>query len=227
MATLFIVSTPIGNLEDITLRAVRILKEVDLILCEDTRVTKKLLAHYEIEKPLLSYNAHASEGKHEEIIEMLRAGKNVALVSDAGTPTISDPGSLIVSRVREELGDEVQIVPVPGPSALLSALAASGFPASDFLFLGFLPHKKGRETLMKEIAASERTVVFYESPHRFEKALEQLAAVLDPSRRICVARELTKLFEEVKVGTVSEISAYYTQNPDKLRGEFVIIVSAA
>ncbi|MES2953662.1 MAG: 16S rRNA (cytidine(1402)-2'-O)-methyltransferase [Patescibacteria group bacterium] len=225
MSTLFIVSTPIGNLEDITLRAIRILKEVDLILCEDTRETKKLLDKYEISKQLLSYNAHATDARHTEVIELLREGKNIALVSDAGTPTISDPGSMIVARAREALGDELSIVPIPGPSALLSALAASGFPASDFLFLGFLPHKKGRETLFKEIAASERTVVFYESPHRFEKALLQLSAVA-VGRRICVARELTKLFEEVKVGTVEEISAYYTENPDKMRGEFVVVVSS-
>ncbi len=227
MSTLFIVSTPIGNLEDITLRAIRVLGEVDLILCEDTRETKKLLDKYEISKQLLSYNAHATDARHDEVIEFLREGKNIALVSDAGTPTISDPGSMIVSRVREALGTDVQIVPIPGPSALLSALAASGFPASDFLFLGFLPHKKGRETLFKEIASSERTVVFYESPHRFLKTLDSLHASLAPQRRIAVGRELTKLFEEIQVGTVAEISAYYAQNPDKMRGEFVVVVSGA
>ena len=223
MSTLYIVSTPIGNLEDITLRAVRILKEVDLVACEDTRETKKLLTRYEISRPLISYNAHASEAKHDEILGALSDGKNVALVSDAGTPTISDPGSLLVSRVRAELPD-VAVVPIPGPSALLAALAASGFPSSDFLFLGFLPHKKGRETLFKEIASSERTVVFYESPHRILKTLESLVAHLSGERQIVVGRELTKLFEETKLGTATELLRYYTDNPDKVRGEFALVV---
>ena len=227
MSTLYVIATPIGNLEDITLRAIRILKEVDLIVCEDTRVTKKLLDHLAISKPMESYNAHASEDKHDRIIELLRDGKSVALVSDAGTPAISDPGSLLVHKVREALGDAVSIVPIPGPSALLALLSVSGFPSSDFVFLGFLPHKKGRETLFAEIAALERTVVLYESPHRIEKTLESLVAHCGPDRRICVGRELTKLFEEIKLGTTAEVLAYYQSHPDKVRGEFVVAVKAA
>jgi 16S rRNA (cytidine1402-2'-O)-methyltransferase len=232
MSTLFIVSTPIGNLEDITLRALRVLKEVDLVLCEDTRVTKKLLDHYEITTPTLSYHAHSKLAKVDQIFTLLREGKNLALVSDAGTPTISDPGVLLVKQVQDEFGDEVKIVPVPGASAALSALAVSGLPSSDFLFLGFLPHKKGRETLFKEVAASKRTVVFYESPHRILKALASLADHLETEsrnteRQVVVGRELTKLHEEMVSGTAGEILNYFTNNPEHIRGEFVVMVAAA
>ncbi len=226
MSTLYIVATPIGNLEDITLRAIEVLKSVDVILCEDTRVTKKLLERYDISKPTISYHSQSKLSKIDQVIEMLREGKNLALVSDAGTPTISDPGSLLVSRVREELGDEVSIVPIPGPTALAAALSASGFPSSEFTFLGFLPHKKGRQTLFKEIGESQRTVVFYESPHRFIKTLKSLSEVLVPERKIAIGRELTKIYEEVRVGTISEVIKYYSENPDKVRGEFVLVVSA-
>ena len=157
MPTLYVVATPIGNLEDITLRAVRTLKEVDFILCEDTRVTKNLLKRYEIDRPLISYHAQSRLSKVEKIFGLLEEGKNLALVSDAGTPTISDPGCLLVSQIRERFGDSVLIVPIPGASASVAALSTSGFPTSEFLFLGFLPHKKGRETLFKEIATSKRT----------------------------------------------------------------------
>ena len=225
MPTLYIVATPIGNLGDITLRALETLKAVDVILCEDTRVTKKLLARYDIDKPVLSYHTHSGNTKSEKIISLLQEGKNLALVSDAGTPSISDPGGLLVSQVREALGADVAIIPIPGPSALTSALSASGFSADSFLFLGFLPHKKGRQTLFKEIAESERTVVFYESPHRILKALASLEMALSSGRRIAVARELSKIFEETIVGTASELLAYYEKNPDKVRGEFVVIVS--
>ena len=195
MSTLYIIATPIGNLEDITLRAIRVLKEVDLILCEDTRVTKRLLDKYEINKPTMSYHAQSKLSKMEKIIALLEEGKNLALVSDAGTPTISDPGCLLVSQVRERFkipkavfGISVEIIPIPGPSAVLSALSVSGFHTSEFLFLGFLPHKKGRETLFKEIAASKRTVVFYESPHRILKAVESLKQHLVPKRKMLIAR---------------------------------------
>lgn len=229
MPTLSIVSTPIGNLEDITLRALRILREVDVILCEDTRVTGKLLLRYDIKKPLISYHAQSKLSKVEKIFDLLREEKNLALVSDAGTPTISDPGCLLVAQVREKFGDAVTIISIPGASAVLPALAVSGFPSSEFLFLGFLPHKKGRETLFKEIAASERTVVFYESPHRIMKTLASLCDALGhpvskSSRRICVAREITKLHEEVVIGTSAEILAHYENNPDRIRGEFVVVV---
>ena len=226
MSDLYVVGTPIGNLEDITSRAVKVLSNVDIILCEDTRVTKKLLDKYSIVKPTISYHSQSKLNKIDQIIGLLREGKNLALVSDAGTPTISDPGSLLISEIRKELGALVSIVPIPGPTALATALSATGFPASDFLFLGFLPHKKGRQTIFKEIKESQRTVVFYESPHRFIKTLESLKESLLATRKIAIARELTKIYEEIRVGTVQEIRDYYDQNKDKVRGEFVVIVSA-
>ena len=224
MSTLYIIATPIGNLEDITLRALRVLKEVDTILCEDTRMTQKLLQKYDIKTPTLSYHSHSGLAKVEKIFELLEEGKNLALVSDAGTPTISDPGVLLVSQVKEKFGQEVSIVPIPGPSAVISALSASGLPSSDFLFLGFLPHKKGRETLFKEIAVSKRTVVFYESPHRILKTLESLKKHLDEKRRVVIARELTKIYEEVVTGTAQELLQYFEKNKDKVKGEFVVMV---
>lgn len=224
MTTLFIIATPIGNLEDITLRALRILKEADTILCEDTRVTKKLLARYDIRTPTLSYHAHSKLSKVEHIFALLEEGKNLALVSDAGTPAISDPGVLLVAKVRERFKDEVAVVPIPGASAGIAALSASGLPSSDFLFLGFLPHKKGRETLFREIAASKRTVVFYESPHRILKTLASCAQHM-PDRHIILARELTKLYEEFLSGTARELEARFALRPDTVRGEFVVLVA--
>jgi len=225
MSILYIVATPIGNLDDITYRAIETLKSVDVILCEDTRVTRNLLDRYEIKKPTISYHSQSKLSKTDHIIELLSEGKNLALVSDAGTPTISDPGVVLVAKVREVLGDDVTIIPIPGPAAFIAALSVSGLPTHEFMFLGFLPHKKGRQTLFKEIADSERTTVFYESPHRFTKALESLSDLLAPDRKIAVGRELTKIYEEIKVGTILEIIKYYTDNSDKVRGEFVIIVS--
>lgn len=223
MATLFVVGTPIGNLEDITLRALRVLKEVDLVLCEDTRVTKRLLSKYEISTPTMSYHAQSKLAKVDKILALLEEGKNLALVSDAGTPCISDPGVLLVSQVREKFGNKVSIVPIPGPSALVAALSAAGISVAEFTFLGFLPHKKGRETLFKEIAESSRVMAFYESPHRIEKALESLEKFCGSERRIIVARELTKIYEEFVRGTVAEVKAHFAENPDRLRGEFVVI----
>jgi 16S rRNA (cytidine1402-2'-O)-methyltransferase len=222
--TIYVVATPIGNLKDMTFRAIDTLLAADLVVCEDTRVTKRLIQEYEIDKPTVSYHLHSKLSKIDNIIAVLKEGKSIALVSDAGTPCISDPGSFLINKAREELGDDLKVVPIPGPSALTAALSVSGFTDSSFLFLGFLPHKKGRETLFKEIAASERAVVFYESPHRFMKALESLQKVLQPERKIGVARELTKLFEEIRTGTVLEMVEYYKQNPDKIRGEFVVLV---
>ncbi|OHA80143.1 MAG: 16S rRNA (cytidine(1402)-2'-O)-methyltransferase [Candidatus Yonathbacteria bacterium RIFCSPHIGHO2_01_FULL_44_41] len=224
MATLFIVGTPIGNLEDITLRALRVLKEVDLVLCEDTRVTKRLLSKYEINTPTMSYHAQSKLAKADKILALLEEGKNLALVSDAGTPCISDPGMLLVSQVREKFGDTISIVPIPGPSALITALSAAGVSVAEFTFLGFLPHKKGRETLFKEIAESKRVMSFYESPHRIEKTLESLEKFCGASRNIILARELTKIYEEFVRGTVEEVRAHFAQNPDRVRGEFVVIV---
>lgn len=226
MGTFSIVATPIGNLEDITLRALRALKEADLIFCEDTRVTGKLLSHYEIKTPTRRYDAHASEVRHEEVLERLRRGEKIALVTDAGTPAISDPGFRIIDRVRREL-PEVTIEAIPGASALVSALSIAGMPTSEFTFYGFLPHKKGRETLFREIAGAERASVFYESPHRLMKALESLEKTLEGGREIAVARELTKLHESVVRGTAGEVKAYFEGHPDQVRGEVVIIVAGA
>jgi len=223
MSTLYIIATPIGNLEDITLRAIRILKEVDLILCEDTRTTRVLLSKYDIKTPTSSYHAKSKLSKIDSIINMLKDGKNLALVSDAGTPAISDPGSLLIQKVKEELGDEVIVSPIPGPSALISALSASGLTGGAFTFFGFLPHKKGRETIFKTIADSHLISVFYESPHRIEKTLESLALHI-PERKVIIARELTKMFEQIISGNPQEIINYFTTNPDKIRGEFVVII---
>lgn len=229
MAYFYVVATPIGNLEDITLRALRILKEVDIVLCEDTRTTQRIFEKYDITTPTMSYHVHSGETKVDQVIELLREGKNLALVSDAGTPGISDPGSLLVSRIREEFSaEEVKIESVPGASALTAALSIAGVPMSDFVFIGFLPHKKGRETLFKEIAQSERTMVMYESPHRLEKTLESLVVHLSPASQqkiVVVVKELTKIFEEVVRGDALSVQKYFTEHPDKIRGEFVVIVS--
>lgn len=223
MGNLYIVATPIGNLEDMTLRAIRILKEVDMVLCEDTRETGKLLSHYEIKKPLKSFHAQSKLSKTDEILEILRDGKNLALVTDAGTPAISDPGSFLVAKIREEL-PEVKIISIPGASALTAAFSASGVVGGEFTFLGFLPHKKGRETLFKEIAASKRAYVFYESPHRILKALESLLKFA-PEKKVTIARELTKIYEEFVSGTPAELLEFFGKNSEKVRGEFVVIVS--
>lgn len=238
MSNFYIVATPIGNLGDITLRAIETLKSVDLILCEDTRVTKKLLDKYGINKPTMSFHAQSKLSKTDKIFELLEEGKDLALVSDAGTPTISDPGAMLIARIKERFVQgrslkepsqgpsfEIQVIPIPGPTALIAALSASGLTTHEFTFLGFLPHKKGRETLFKEIAQSERTMIFYESPHRILKTLESLEKFC-PNKKVCVARELTKIYEEFQTGTASELLTYYTQNPDKIRGEFVVLVSA-
>jgi len=224
---LYIVATPIGNLEDITLRAIRILKEVDVILCEDTRTTGILLKKYDIKNKLLSYNAHATTSKHTQIVKMIEDGMNLALVSDAGTPCISDPGVMLVRNIIEVFGKDAHIVPIPGPSALISAVSASGAQAAEFTFLGFLPHKKGRQTIFKQIKEnlSHRPVVFYESIHRIQKTLASLAEYM-PQAHVVIAREITKQFEEFVRGKPSEILEYFEVHKDKHRGEFVVIVSA-
>ena len=219
----YVIGTPIGNLEDITYRAVRILSEVDLILCEDTRVTINLLNKYGINKPTMSYHSQSKLSKVDKILELISEGKTLALVSDAGTPTISDPGSVLVSRIRE-VYPSLEIIAIPGPSALISALSISGLPASEFVFLGFLPHKKGRETLFKEISGMKRTVVFYESPHRIMKTLDSLKKYVG-ERKVVVAREISKIYEQVVSGTPTEVEKYFLDNLDKIRGEFVVLVS--
>ncbi len=223
MQKFYVVATPIGNLEDITYRAVRILSEVDLILCEDTRVTINLLNKYSINKKTMSYHSQSNLSKTDKILEMIGEGKTLALVSDAGTPTISDPGSVLVSKIRETYSD-IEIIAIPGPSALVSALSVSGLPASEFIFLGFLPHKKGRETLFKEISKTERTVVFYESPHRIMKTLESLKKYIG-ERKVVVVREISKIYEQVVSGDSAYVEKYFIDNKDKIRGEFVVLVS--
>lgn len=223
MATLYIVGTPIGNLEDVTLRALHVLKVVDVILCEDTRVTKRLLEKYDItDKQLFAYNEQKSGLTVEKVVALLEERKSIALVSDAGTPGISDPGSLLVQKVKTAL-PEVKIEAVPGPSALTAALSVAGVSMNDFVFLGFLPHKKGRETIFKEISASDRTIIFYESPHRILRTLESLQKHA-PEKRVTICRELTKIHEEVKSGSVAKLLEFFKDNPEKIRGEFVVVV---
>ncbi len=223
--TLSVVATPIGNLADITYRAVEALRTADAIACEDTRVTSKLLARYDIQKPLLVYHAQSGKLATTRVLAQLGEGKHIALVTDAGTPGISDPGTALVAEVRERLGDAVRIESIPGPSALTAALSIAGVPTNEFTFLGFLPHKKGRQTLMKEIAAMERTAVFYESPHRIEKALVELQETLPEGRQVTVMRELTKIYESAVSGTADELVDHFKTHPTEVRGEFVVIVS--
>lgn len=222
--TLYIVPTPIGNLEDMTYRAVRILKETDLVLCEDTSVTQRLFKEYGIETKTSLFYANTGLKNVEKILEQLEDGMQIALVSDAGTPTISDPGVLLVDRVRNEL-PSVAVVPLPGASALITALSGSGITSSNFTFYGFIPHKKGRETLFRQIEASEITSVCYESVHRIEKTLESLTELLDETRVLVIARELTKLHEEIVRGSAIFVKEYFSHNKDHIRGEFVVIVS--
>src|SRR3989339_1590670 len=239
MSKFYVVATPIGNMGDITLRAIETLKSVDLILCEDTRETKKILDKYNINKPTMSYpsddvsvksvkhRVFNTSSKLSKIFELLKEGKNLALVSDAGTPGISDPGAMLVSKIKEKFLDSVQVIPIPGASAVIAALSASGLPTHEFTFLGFLPHKKGRETLFKEIASAKKTMVFYESPHRILKTLESLVKFCpkENQKKVCIARELTKIYEEFKIGTPTEVLEYFQNNPDKQRGEFTVIVA--
>lgn len=214
---------------DITYRAIETLKNVDLILCEDTRVTKNLLDRYDINKSLMSFHSQSKLSKTDKIFDLLEEGKNLALVSDAGTPGISDPGAVLVAQIKERFTEinppYVKVVPIPGASAVITALSACGLPTHEFTFLGFLPHKKGRETLFKEIASSKRTIVFYESPHRILKTLDSLIRYI-PNRKVCVARELTKIYEEFKEGNPEELSQYFKENKDKVRGEFVVLIAA-
>ena len=224
LGILYIVSTPIGNLEDITLRAIRILKEVDCVLCEDTSVTQRLFKEYDITSPTTVFYAQTGIKNIEKIMSMLEEGKSLALVSDAGTPTISDPGVLLTKRIYEEL-PEVKIIALPGASALITALSASGVPSPIFTFYGFLPHKKGRETIFKKISEADHTSVMYESVHRIEKTLESLSSYLDSDRVIVIGRELTKMHEEIVRGDILYCANYFKQNQDHLRGEFVITIS--
>ncbi|MDO8592952.1 MAG: 16S rRNA (cytidine(1402)-2'-O)-methyltransferase [bacterium] len=254
MSVLYIVATPIGNLEDISIRALRVLGEVDFILCEDTRVTAKLLAHYNIKTPAISYHQHSSEAKVNEIVTILAGGKNLALVSDAGTPGISDPGGKLIQAVLEKLDGEAQIESVPGPSAVTAALSISGIPTDKFIFMGFPPHKKGRQTFIKKIVQSEFPVVVYESKHRIIKFLEELEKIslatpdlakpdnnqypisnkisndkLQISKKtnltsVVVVRELSKMHETVYRGSLESIIKKITADKNDQKGEFVVIV---
>ncbi|MBI1975568.1 MAG: 16S rRNA (cytidine(1402)-2'-O)-methyltransferase [Candidatus Vogelbacteria bacterium] len=221
---LSIVSTPIGNLEDITLRALRVLREADFVLCEDTRITKRLFSKYDISTHVLSYNEHSPASRSQEILALLEDGKSIALVSDAGTPGISDPGGALVSLVRGHFGDSVLIEAIPGPSALSAALSVAGVPTSSFVFHGFLPHKKGRDTIFREIASSARSHVFYESTHRLVKTLQKLAEMLEPERKVVVVKELTKIHERVIVGPAKVVLRQFLEHPDLVRGEFVVVI---
>ncbi|MEK9134754.1 MAG: 16S rRNA (cytidine(1402)-2'-O)-methyltransferase [Patescibacteria group bacterium] len=212
MAVLYIVATPIGNLQDITFRAVETLKRVDLILCEDTRVTQKLLSHYEIKTPTLSYHQHSKLNKIEYILDLLKQGKNLALVSDAGTPGISDPGNKLIAEFT-------QVQPVPGPSALTAVASIAGFPMDRFLFLGFPPIKNKRKKFFEEVATSRYPVIFYESPYRIIKTLNEI----EPLRDIVVGRELTKKFETVYRGKAKDVLNQLTK--EEIRGEFVVIIN--
>ncbi len=253
MSTLYIVATPIGNLEDISLRALRILGEVDFILCEDTRVTKKLLSHYNINTQTISYHQHSREDKIRQIIDLLHSGKNLALVTDAGTPGISDPGGKLVQAVIEKLGDSVKIEAIPGPSAVTAALSISGLPTDKFVFMGFPPHKKGRQKLLEKALSSDYPVVLYESKHRIIKLLEELkkvSSILEEESKkeetktvfayrkkkktksfkkidllpVVVCRELSKKYETVYRGRIDNIIKKIKENKDEQKGEFVVIV---
>lgn len=220
----YIIATPIGNLEDVTYRALRLLSEVDIILCEDTRVTRKLLNHYKIDSKTESYHAQASLEKEKSIIDRIKKGIIFALVSDAGTPTISDPGVKLIKTIRDE-SLETKIISIPGASALVTALSTTGFSGNQFTFYGFLPHKKGRNKIFQEIYDSDRVSIFYESPHRLLKTLQELSENLDSERLISIGRELTKIYEETPVKTAREMYKYFLDNPEKVKGECVIIIN--
>ncbi|MBN2854531.1 16S rRNA (cytidine(1402)-2'-O)-methyltransferase [Patescibacteria group bacterium] len=227
MSILRIVATPIGNLEDITLRALRVLKEADYILCEDTRTSGVLLSHYEIKTPTISFHQHSGEIKIEKIVSLLKEGKNLALITDAGTPGISDPGSKLVSLVREEIGEQVLIESVPGVSALTTAISIAGAGFDRFLFLGFLPHKKGRQTMLKEVFKSEYPSALYESKHRVLKLMDELAIMsleFKIKLKISLARELTKMHESFYEGSLEEIKEILLSNPNNQKGEFVVLI---
>ena len=219
MGKLYIVPTPIGNLEDITFRALRILQETDTILAEDTRVTKKLLTHYNIQKPMLSYHQHNEHQQLNHYIDLIGRQNSVALVSDAGTPSISDAGFLLTRACIEH---NIEVECLPGATAFVPALVNSGFPTDKFYFYGFLPHKKGRKTAIEKLASIGETIILYESPFRLIKTLEELKSVFEDTRQICVCRELTKMYEETVRGTIAEVLAHFSAK--NIKGEVVIVV---
>ena len=218
---LYIIPTPIGNLEDITLRALRVLREVDLVFCEDTRTTKNLLKHYEIDKKCFAYHINNEHKQVEQYVRWIQNGQTAALVSDAGTPGISDPGYLFI---RECLSTRIEIECLPGATALIPALVASGFPCDKFYFHGFLPHKKGKETALKMLSERDETVVFYESPHRLIKTLSMMLTHFAPDSKICVSREISKMYEEHFRGTIQEALAHFSEK--EVKGEIVVVVKS-
>ncbi|MDR0604125.1 MAG: 16S rRNA (cytidine(1402)-2'-O)-methyltransferase [Bacteroidales bacterium] len=220
MGKLFVIPTPIGNLEDITLRSLRILREVDTILAEDTRVTKKLLDHYTIHKPVLAYHQYNEHQQLNNYIDLIHRQQSVALVSDAGTPAISDPGFLLI---RACIQNNIEIECLPGATAFVPALVNSGFPSDKFYFYGFLPHKKGRTTTIQKLTKIKETIILYESPFRLIKTLEELKTAFGEEHPVCVCRELTKIYEETLRGTLSEVSTYFSSK-NSVKGEFVIIL---
>lgn len=217
---LYIVATPIGNLGDMTLRAIETLKVVDAVLSEDTRVTSNLLRHFDIKKPLVSFHEHTEADKAAKLVARMQVGENMALVTDAGTPGISDPGNVLVALA---VAAGIRVVPIPGASALGAIISVAGIDMREFVFLGFPPHKKGRETFFKKVMASDIPVIYYESPHRVLKNLELLME-LASDKKIILGRELTKIFEEVVRGSVDEVKMYLEGKVGKMKGEFVIIV---
>lgn len=219
--TLYIVPTPIGNLGDLTFRAKEVLEQADVIACEDTRHAGILLKHYQIETPRISFHSHSGQAKVDKLMDYLENGKSVALISDAGTPGISDPGYTLIQAALE---NGFQVIPLPGPSAVTTALSASGLPTDKFLYLGFPPVKKGRQTFFKQVAQSEHTVVFYESPHRLKKTLEQLGEYLSEGARLSIAKELTKIHETYYRGTLTEVKAML---PENVKGEYVVMVKTS
>ena len=219
LGTLSIVATPIGNLGDITIRALDVLKASDVVLCEDTRVTQHLLSHFAIQTKTVSYHQHSSSQKVHTICEFLEQGKHVALVTDAGTPGISDPGNILIFELLQKI-PTLSIIPVPGVSAVVTALSISGFATDKFLFLGFPPNKNKRDKFFTELSTSPYTTAFYESSHRIKKAIDALAAVLPPERNVCIARELTKKFETLYRGTIHHLATQQIVE----KGEFVVVV---
>lgn len=220
---LYLVPTPIGNLEDVTLRAIRVLKEVDLIACEDTRTSGVFLSHYEIATPRTSYHEHNETRKAAQLVERMRAGQRVALITDAGSPGISDPGFYLV---RECMRHDLPVEALPGPTALIPALTVSALPTDRFAFEGFLPPKKGRRTRLEELSVEPRTMVFYESPYRVVKTLSHLSDAFGPDRPAAAIREITKKFEEIRRGTLAEVHSYFA-GQETVRGEFVLVVAGA
>jgi 16S rRNA (cytidine1402-2'-O)-methyltransferase len=227
MLKLYIIATPIGNLEDISYRAVKTLKEADLILCEDTRKTKVLLNKYEVSKPLKAYHQQTNEFKIQKLLEKMSEVKKVVLVTDAGTPGISDPGNILIEKSLEFFRDKIKIIPIPGANAVGALISVAGINTTKFTFLGFPPNKKGREKFFREVLKYDHPVLYYESPYRLLKNLELLKKLLEElelSKKIVLGRELTKIFEEIVRGGIEDVEKYYQENSDKIKGEIVILI---